>query len=131
MNTELIKHIEDFDNGKEVETVVMGGISNGYEIAIQNLAIEIMRILMMVKIPEKQEDFQSLINIVTDSAMEVVKEYGYSGAQVGAAKNIAALYYRQTPAKARNLLEDKSRIITISKADDGSMKLSRNVEHDD
>ena len=59
-----MKHVEDFDNGKEVRTVIMGGISNGYEIAIQNLAIEIMRTLMMVAIPEKQDDFESLVIIV-------------------------------------------------------------------
>ncbi len=130
MNAELMKHVEDFDNGKEVKTVIMGGITNGYEIAIQTLAIEIMRILMVVKIPEKQEAFQSLLSKAEKGAFEVVKDYGYSGAQVGAAKNIAAIYYRQTPSGALSKMDDLERIITIKKAPTGEIILSKKIGED-
>jgi hypothetical protein len=128
MNTELRKHVDDFDNGDEVKTVIMGGISNGYEIAIQELAMEIMRILSLVKIPDDNDAFRSLLSVAEQSAIKKVSDYGYSGAQVGAAKNLAAIYYKQTPSKALKILKDKDRLITISKDANGLIKLSRDIE---
>jgi DNA-binding protein YbaB len=47
MTKEISKWLSDYDSGKEVESVSMGGICEGYEIAIQDCAIEIMRNLPM------------------------------------------------------------------------------------
>ena len=128
MNTELMKHVEDFDNGKKVKTVVMGAISDSYEIAIQKLAIEIMRILMLIKIPEEAEDFATLIDIAEKSAMENVDGYGYSGAQSGAAKNIAAMYYRHTPPKALSMVTEPGRVMTMYKDESGTVRISKHFD---
>lgn len=125
---ELIKHVEDFDNGKEVKTVEMGGISDDYEIAIQKLAIEIMRIIMHIKVPKNQKDFIALLDNAERVAFENVKYYGYSGAQVGAAKNLAAVYYKQTPSKALLMMNDLTRIIIMSKSKSGQVTLSKKID---
>ena len=116
MNKDLIKYIEDFDNGNEIESVEMGGISDGYEIAIQLLAIETARNLQYIKLPESDEDFSSVVSIANDAAIDLLND-GYSGAQVGASKNMAAIFYRQTPAVAIQKMKDRdpSRIIKIRK----------------
>jgi hypothetical protein len=128
MNTELRKHVESFDNGEEVKTVIMGGICDGYEMAIQELAIETMRILMLISIPEKQEDFSSAVSLASDSAIDMLdKKHGFSGAQVGASKNLSAIYWKQTPSGALAKMKDEDRIITISKTANGGIKLSKKI----
>lgn len=132
MNTELIKHVESFDNGEEVKTVIMGGITNGYEVAIQELAIEIMRTLALIKVPKEDEGVSLTVSVACDEAVDLLdKKYGFSGAQVGAAKNIATIYWRKTPSVALAQMEsiDNNRIITIKNTPNGIM-LSRDVSHE-
>lgn len=122
MNTELTKWLDDYDNGKEVESVEMGGISDGYEMAIQDCAIEIIRALVMVNPPEQKEAFSSVVSIAADSAVDLLdKKHGFSGAQVGAAKNLAAVFWRQTPIIGLEKMrqQDPDRIIRIRKSENG------------
>jgi hypothetical protein len=128
MSKELRDYISDYDEGKEMTSVEMGGISQGYEIAIQECAIEIMRSLQSIALPlpEDKESFSNIVSISADSAVDALdKIHGFSGAQVGAAKNIAAIFWKQTPEKALKMMEDKdpSRLMTIKKGDDGNLVL--------
>lgn len=120
MNEKLKQYIADYDSGKPMETVSMGGISEGYEIAIQMWAIEILRILQHVAVPKDKDVFGNLINVVADVALEPLNViYGYTGAQAGAAKNMAAVFWRQGPENALQMMrnEDPKRMIWIVKKD--------------
>ena len=125
MSEHLRKWIADYDNGNVMESVEMGGMGYGYEQAIQECAIETMRNLQMVKMPKKDKTFSNALSVASDSAVDLLKAYGYSGAQVGAARNIAAVYWKQTPAKGIALMRDidPNRIIKIQKSEDGSVRI--------
>jgi len=126
MNKELSKWIEDYDNMKEVETVEMGGISQRYECAIQDLAIEIMRNLQLIKIPEIKEDFSEFIKISSDAAVDLLDgKYGFSGAQADAAKNLAAIFWNKTPEVGIQMMmkQDPDRVIKIKKGENDLPKL--------
>jgi len=127
MNTELKNHIEAYDKGKEVQSVEMGGISNGYEIAIQELAIETMRNLLDIEVPIDDEKFVHWVSIASNKAVSMLdKNHGFSGAQVGASKNISAIYWRKTPEGALDSLPDKERIMKIKKVN-GNCVLDRKI----
>lgn len=124
MSEQLRKWIADYDNGNTMESVSMGGISDGYEAVIQDCAIETMRNLQMITLPEDKEAFGAAVEVAADAAVELLdKKHGFSGAQVGAAKNMAAVFWRQTPEKGIEMMkkQDPERIIKIRKADDGSV----------
>jgi len=120
MYNNLKEFIEAYDNGEQLKSVEMGGISVGYEIAIQDLAIETMRKLQMITIPEDDKDFSDVVTLMTDNTAKELSFHGFSGAQVGAAKNIVAVLWRQTPKKGIEMMESKdpSRIIIIQKIED-------------
>ena len=126
MSEQLRKWIADYDNGNEMESVSMGGISEGYEAAIQDCAIETMRNLQMITLPEDKEAFGAAVEVAADAAVELLdKTYGFSGAQVGAAKNMAAVFWRQTPEKGIAMMkeQDPKRIIKIRKAENGTVSV--------
>lgn len=125
MTEHLTKWIADYDNGNEMESVEMGGMGYGYEQAIQDCAVEIMRNLQTVKMPKKDNAFNREIDIATLKATNKLKHYGFSGAQVGAAGNISAVFWKQTPEKGIEMMRDTdpSRIIKIKKAEDGSVSI--------
>lgn len=128
MNTELMKYVESFDNGDEVRTVIMGGIVEGYEVAIQDLAIENMRTLMMLTIPKKAEDISGAVSFASENAVNLLdKKHGFSGAQVGAAKNLSAIFWRKGPIKAIESLKDEDRKITMHKTQDGNIVFNKKI----
>ncbi len=123
MNKELKKWIEDYDAGNEMTSVSMGGISKGYEEAIQILAIEAMRNLQIIEMPIDRDEFSTIVNCAVDAAASFLdKKHGFSGAQVGAAKNMAAVFWRQTPEKGIQMMKDSNpdRLILIKKSTDSS-----------
>jgi len=101
----------DYDSGKEVETVLMGGISNSYESSIQELAFSIMRKLQNIK-PDKI-NVNDLNKIADVEVKRLNNQCGFSGAQVCAAKNLASVLWhgKHEPPKER--------IIKIKKGPDG------------
>lgn len=124
MSEQLRKWIADYDNGNTMESVSMGGISDSYEAAIQDCAIETMRNLQMIALPEDKEAFGAAVEVAADAAVELLdKKHGFSGAQVGAAKNMAAVFWRHTPEKGIEMMKkrDPDRIIKIRRADDGTV----------
>lgn len=128
MNTELMKYVESFDNGEKVRTVIMGGIVEGYEVAIQELAIEIMRTLMLTPVPGDDKFSATVSMAETSASMNLDKKHGFSGAQVGAAKNLAAIFWRKTPSVALAEMEsiDNDRIILMWK-DGNSISFNKKI----
>lgn len=128
MSEQLRKWIADYDCGNTMESVSMGGISDSYEAGIQDCAIQTMRNLQMITLPEDEEAFGVAVEVAANAAVELLnKKYGFSGAQVGAAKNMAAVFWKQTPEKGIEMMkkQDPERIIKIRKAADGSVWVDR------
>ncbi|MFN7301822.1 MAG: hypothetical protein ACK5U7_10150 [Bacteroidota bacterium] len=87
-----------WDAGKPVVTIEMGGMGDGYEHAIQSLAFEIIRTWQHT-VPQGEEitdERWRLMGIDRDGIVaRMDKEHGFSGAQVGAASNLAACVVRR------------------------------------
>jgi hypothetical protein len=84
---EIKKYVSDFENGIQVKSIELGGISVEYEIAIQTLLFDSLKNL-------EETDF-SLLNskFAVDKAVKQRPTMGYSGAQVEAVKSyIIALF---------------------------------------
>lgn len=106
-----------WDAGETVFTVEMGGIGPGYEQCIQVLAFELMRVWKDEPWPaagadmlsEQQARLKDLAEPVIGRLNETL---GFSGAQVGAAQNLAACVCRhgyraalRDPAVADRLIQ--------------------------
>lgn len=107
--------LSNYDAGKEVETVEMGGLGDGYEVPIQHLAIEVIREISENEIPN--DISQEVNRIAHDVATRLDDLHGFSGAQVGAAKNIAAVFLKNGIDKGLQMMRDREpeRIIKIKK----------------
>lgn len=94
-NTKTAKEwIEALDRNKTVDSVSMGGISEGYEMAIQSLVVEIVRKLADREVPTNKTELAQMINSTRDKAVKVLDGiHGFSGAQVGAAANLASIIW--------------------------------------
>jgi hypothetical protein len=113
-----------WDAGESVFSVEMGGIGPGYEMAIQGLAFEMMRVIKDVELPPVGCEIPEATELALDKRLDDVASRcdkepwgGFSGAQVGAAKNIAMCVCRRG---YRNALRDeavKDRLIQVSKKD--------------
>lgn len=121
-----------WDRGDEVETVEMGGMGEGYEMAIQCVAFELMR--AMRDNPELHEQahremgegetFPPEFGAALDAVVHNLdakqpdgsrKLGGLSGAQVGAAKSMAVNFTRHGWDNARKQVPD--RMIFVRKQD--------------
>ena len=110
--------LQRWDDGKTVWSVSMGGMGPGYEDCIQNLAVETLRYFVENKVNLQTEDtverdaITKGMDAVTD---RLDKKYGFSGAQVGAARNLAAVVYRRGPKDAFSDPVVKGRLIRVRK----------------
>lgn len=98
------------------ESVRMGGISIGYEEAIQSLAATSMAAMIQRGIEViTEENSKEATTIVDEKVHELNERYGYSGAQVGAAKNMISVIATHGYEKAIQIMKDSdpSRIILI------------------
>jgi hypothetical protein len=120
--------LADYYNGITVNTVSMGGLGDGYELAIQECAIEAMKNLQMIAVPESQEKFIEILNEAMDKASEELDAiHGFSGAQVGAAKSIAAVFWKKTPDEGMKTAP-ADRIIQIYRGSDGMARMVKTTE---
>jgi hypothetical protein len=112
-----------WDAGESVFSVEMGGLGPGYEMAIQGLAFELMRAIQAAGFKEWDDDEarQKFSREVLD---EVARRCdaepwgGFSGTQVGAAKNIASCCCRRGYRSAlRDPAVRPDRLIQVSKRD--------------
>lgn len=76
------EHIEKWDRGEIISTLEMGGVSPGYEQAIQLLVAEILRETLAIEGAELTNDQIEAFCMKANERMT----YGVSGAQAGAAK---------------------------------------------
>lgn len=115
---QIAERLRKWDAGEPIQTVEMGGIGPGYEQAIQILAIEILRD-WNDNPPKSDEDWKifgdsTVLRIDTRDADGNHAMGGFSGAQVGAARNLAAnLLKRGEEALGDDSV--KTRLILISK----------------
>jgi hypothetical protein len=90
----IVEALALWDANEPVTTVEMGGMGEPYERAIQSLAFEIMRrdpkIGGAIRATKEGEPYPGIVYAVADEAATGLEdEFGFSGAQVGAAKSLA------------------------------------------
>jgi len=109
---EIKQWVEDILSDKEVETVSMGGMGEGYENAIQQIIL-----VSLAKIAEDdavvdEDDFSKYIDLIVDSVVHKLND-GYSGSQVGASKNFVSVVFRNGVKSAFDKMResDPERII--------------------
>lgn len=113
--------LEKWDAGEPVWSVEMGGIGPGYEQAIQVTAVEILRHLITTEADvanwSDAEAWQVEREAIETAlfANPVIEGLGLSGAQWGAAMNLATIFYRRGPADALADEAVKDRKILVSK----------------
>jgi hypothetical protein len=114
-DTTIAQHVAAWDRGDSVQSIEMGGIGPGYEQAIQILIIELLRDNDGKELPKpgNTEGWG-------DDTVRRIDEQclGFSGAQVGAAKNVA---YRMLADGVFNVIEsmrltDADRLLFVSKS---------------
>lgn len=112
--------IEAWDQGDVVWSVEMGGLGPGYEQCIQVCAIEIMRALVAADLewPDKDavltDELVEEIERLRDEAYKRIEGGGMTGAQVGAATNLAIRFVWLGPRLAVEGL-DKDRRMMVSR----------------
>jgi hypothetical protein len=114
-----------WDAGESVWSVAMGGLGPGYEQAIQITAAEILRDLLNGWLcgyrPDKWNTDKDQWDIDRDCiekhvcGKDPVKKLGLSGAQWGAAMNLAISLYRRTPIVVLTDPAVKGREIRVSR----------------
>lgn len=118
---DVVEWLKRWDEGKSVWSIEMGGIGPGYEQAIQITAVELVRFCV-----EKQYDSNSWdedevwkkdIKEIQDASYnnETIKKLGLSGAQAGAATQLAIKLYKYGPIGVMSQDAVKDRHIQISK----------------
>lgn len=100
--------IEKWDDGEEIITAEMGGLGTPYEQAIHNTAFEYLR--YMLASPPKEDEDLSEYTVKMKSAVLPNMEKGLSGAQAGAASNVASMFFYNGYEKALSKIPDERRI---------------------
>jgi hypothetical protein len=104
------EQLRRWDAGESIWSIEMGGLGPGYEQAIQVLAVEIMRDWLGKELPEKVSTSD-----LADATIARLPDGGYSGAQVGAAAQLAYKWLSDGPAACMGQVED-DRHIQVSRA---------------
>lgn len=116
-----VEQVRLWDAGESVFTVEMGGLGPGYEQAIQVLAIEIMRDEMGKPLPVPGDGTYRAWGDATVARIDYRKPDGtyacggFSGAQAGAAKQIAYQFLRDGPEKAMADIPDDRKILVSNR----------------
>ena len=114
--------LKRWDEGRSVFTVEMGGLGPGYEQCIHVTMFEILRWLIAEKPDfgalEKDDAAWRALRDRMDAAIFAIpemKEMGHSGAQFGAAVNLAIRFYRQGPRAVLTSPKIQDRKIQVSR----------------
>ena len=112
--------VKRWDKGdRSIWSIEMGGLGPGYEQAIQITAVEIVRHLLQAKYDTNLWENDDVWKRDKDNIEKavfgnpVVKKLGLSGAQWGAAFNLANFMYRDGPVKVMKDARVKDRHIQI------------------
>lgn len=112
--------LERWDKGDLVWSVSMGGMGPGYEQCIQIMVAEMLRYLVRKDtcLEELMDDDLAEFNTEFEHWAEqadFIKKLGPSGAQYGAAKNLAFILWRKGPVEALTDSVVEKRLIMVSK----------------
>ena len=113
--------LERWDAGKTVWSVEMGGLGPGYEQCIHITAAEILRHMIAKGYDWRKWEDSAEWKRVRDEIEKVgfenpvIKQLGLSGAQWGAAMNVASCLFRMGPRGVMNDERVKDRHIQVSK----------------
>lgn len=118
---DAVDWLSRWDAGRSVFTIKMGGMGPGYEQCIHVTMAEILR--WMVEHKPSQDDLndETKRRIINDQMeavvfkVPVVERLGLSGAQWGAARNLASNFYRNGPRGVMNDERVKDRHIQVSR----------------
>lgn len=102
-----------WDKGESVFTIEMGGLGPGYEQAIQILVFEIIRDYKAEELPAEGSDkLKEWFKSFGDSTVSRIDQRmgGYSGAMVGAAKQVAYRALRDGWEKMLKIVPDERKI---------------------
>lgn len=104
------EQLRRWDGGGTIWTIDMGGMGPGYEQAIQTLAIEIVRDEIDKPLPQQAPHDWG------DTTVSRIDAFcgGFSGAQVGAAKQLAWSWLKIGPAAVQSKPELQDRKIQAS-----------------
>lgn len=105
-----------WDAGEVVFSVSMGGLGPGYEMAIQGLAFELMREFRKIVNWESKDYITPISNPIIERC-DKLPWGGFSGAQVGAAINLAAIVCRRGYRAALRDPVVHDRLIQVCKDD--------------
>lgn len=100
---DIKQHLEDWDSGKAIKTVEMGGLGVAYEMAIQRLTIALLRLDGNIN--------DDLTKVLENDQYEFG---GYSGAMINAASSLA-LNLRDRGLEALKDDVIKDRLLLINK----------------
>lgn len=106
------EQLRRWDEGRSIWSIEMGGLGPGYEQAIQVLAIEIVRDNIDKPLPD--DDDREWGNATASRCDKACG--GFSGAQVGAARQLAYKWLTIGPAAIHDIPELKDRHIQVSKS---------------
>lgn len=106
-----------WDDGRTIHTIEMGGIGPGYEQAIQVTAMEILRHLLEAKYdPDLWEDkdvWARNRDAISGAVTPAIEGLGLSGAQWGAALNLATALYMRGPRQClKEVPNDRHTIVS-------------------
>lgn len=108
-----------WDRGDGVWSISMGGLGPGYEQCIQMLVAENLRHLLSVAPPRPcpEEEINAVWDTMREASFknEVVEKLGPSGAQWGAAGNLAWQFYQRGPIDVMRDPKLKDRHIQVCK----------------
>lgn len=113
--------VKRWDEGRSIWTIEMGGLGPGYEQCIQITAVELVRFMLAKQYnPERFNDELTRQKCKEEIDAhgfenEIIKALGLSGAQYGAAKNLAWFMYRDGPREVMKDERVKDRHIQVSK----------------
>jgi hypothetical protein len=121
MTNEVV--LQRWDEGKNVWSIEMGGIGPGYEQAIQNMGFAMLRVMVETPpdwqkaVDDKKYWWEYMDQVDANPRVSaIVKRIGPSGAQHGAAMNMASVFARHGYAKGMSMVKD-SRHIQVNKTD--------------
>lgn len=103
-----------WDAGDSIWSCELGGLGPGYEQCIHLMGMEMLRAMCTREAPDwtnADERAAFAANIENDPAVsKIVSDLGPSGAQHGAAMNIAFVFYRNGYAKGMDMVPEDRRI---------------------
>jgi hypothetical protein len=111
-----------WDEEGHVWSIEMGGLGPGYEQALQIAAVEMLRWMLATNVDTaswETEEGYSKFREERDAALfknEIIKQLGLSGAQWGAAGNLATNIYTRGPAVCFADEAVNDRLIQVSKS---------------